>query len=409
MTGFWSSSEGEALQASRRQMTTLHLGFDLEPPSKRASQSIRRSASQIVRESIADDLTLRHGVVGPHWPRPRAALALDISVLSAARNAPRVDNICKWLLDEMTGLIYADDRQVKMLFARLWRARPPSVIADKPEPPGANSSTMYLEHAVERSAKTYVTVQSRADVRANLRAAKRLDDPWESSDQYESWKARDPVDAMMERDFLEDYRSGLNPDGSAFESEQYILTGRQLDFGSQAQLQRAVDQLFSSVMTAGAARRVIGTWQEWNPYVFNLGKLPRQGQRAAYQARLRQQLEERRNLYPQLFPMRTTSGISMVLIEEVGTVKDLDNLVREALPAILDVLRPPAAELPGWIADEADPATGDVDVPFIEVISIPANETDVEPGTVIFGLSDGLRGSSWWERATDEYYSVIEV
>jgi Holliday junction resolvase RusA-like endonuclease len=409
MTGFWSSSEGEALQASRRYMAALHLGFDLEPPSKRARQSIRRSASQRVRESIADDITLRRGVIGPKWPRPRAALALDISVHSAARNAPRIDNICKWLLDEMTGLIYADDRQVKMLFARLWRARTPSVTADKPEPPGANSLTTYVGHAVERSAKTYVTVQSRADVRANLRAANRLVDPLDPVDRYESWKARDPVEAMMEREVLEDYRAELNPDGSAFDSEQYILTGRQLEFRSQAQLQRGVDQLFSSVMATGAARRDIGSWHEWNPYIFNLGKLPRQGQSIAFQTHLRHRLEERRSIFPQLFPMRTTSGISMVLIEEVGTAKDLDNLVREALPAILDVLRPPAAELPGWIADEPDPATGDVDVPFIEVISIPANETNVEPGTVIFGLSDGLRTISWWERATDEYYSAMEV
>lgn len=390
----------------------------MEAPSKRARQGTRRSASQQLRAAFNDDPIVVHTRQSAPWPRPRAALALDISVFSAAPNAPRIDNICKWLLDEFKGLIYADDSQVKLLFARLWRPLLQPTPKIDPVVPESDPWSVTLadiqEAAGERSAKIHAAIQTRTNVLANLRAVAQLDERWDPMYEYDNWSAKDPIDAAFEREVLEDYRAGLDPEGTLFEREQHLITGRQLNFRDQAQMQRSVDQLFSTVMTQLPVDRFrlwrdIVTWHESNPYVFNLGRLPERGQGAAFQARLRNQLQNRRQRFPQFFPMRATSGISMVVFEETGHSKDLDNLVHEALPAILDVLRPPAADLPGWIANEADPATGAVDVPFVEVVSIPADKADIEPGTVVFGLSNGSRGSSWWHRATEYLYENIDL
>ncbi len=99
--------------------------------------------------------------------------------------------------------------------------------------------------------------------------------------------------------------------------------------------------------------------------------------------------------------MRSISGISMVLFESPDRSKDLDNLVGETLPDIIDVLRPPNRFVPGWIAEEAELDTVATDVPFIEVAAIPADRADMPPGSLILGLSGGMRGRSWWSLAAD--------
>jgi len=106
--------------------------------------------------------------------------------------------------------------------------------------------------------------------------------------------------------------------------------------------------------------------------------------------------------------MRATSGISMILFEDPQSGKDLDNLVRTVLPTVLNVLRPPQVDLPGWIANEPDPATGAVDIPFIEVAALPAAQAAMIPGSLIFGLSSGYRYESWWARIAEHVERTLE-
>jgi hypothetical protein len=138
------------------------------------------------------------------------------------------------------------------------------------------------------------------------------------------------------------------------------------------------------------------------PYVFDLGVLPEAGGSHAFKQNLRQLLEERRDKYPGLFPMRAKSGISMVVFEGGSHGKDLDNLIRTVLPDVLDVLRPPRTDRPGWVATAPDIESTCPDIPFIEVAAIPTTEADPPPGTVVFGLSGGHRYQSWWAKAESD-------
>ncbi len=334
--------------------------------------------------------------------------------------------MCKWLLDEIAGHVYADDRQVKMLFARVSRKLPSSPLPPPPDgedtswPGGDDTSDglerMYFDIAntdeEQRSPKLYIDAQTRSNVFADLRAVSHLEERWDPFNDEHGLDRLDPVDASFRRDDLSDYRAIFNTDSQEDIRERRLLSN-QIDHHDQRQQQQGVDLLFSSLFTDlpvdrfGFWKRVRG-WIHSMPYVFDVGVLPGHGESEAFRTRLRTLLKARRRQWPALFPMRARSGISMVLFEDPASGKDLDNLIRAVLPDILDVLRPQQRDLPGWLADEADPKDGVPDVPFIEVAAIPAGLADMPSGSVIFGLSGADRYNSWWKLAINHLERVLE-
>lgn len=383
---------------SRRRFESLRISVPVEAPTKKTRAGTRRKATDAIRDAFASDPVVEYARSVTAWPKPRAAIALDISVTNVSRNGARIDSICKWLLDELTGHVYADDRQVKLLFAHVWR--PLSAHDDASEifwggpPPWASSLD-------DRGPQLTITAQTRANVLADLRVASRLEERWDPFDDEHGVVHTDPpLDAALTRGRLLEYQSTLDPSEET-ERAEYRLLDHQIDFHDQAQQQRLVDLIFSSLLTDLPIDR-FGIWGRvrerlnYGPYLFDLGTLPERGQSTAFQQRLRKRLVSRRDQFPGLFPMRASSGISMILFEGPRGGKDLDNLIREVLPTILDVLRPPRSDLPGWIAEEPDPALGAVDIPFIEVAAIPAERADMPPGSLILGLSGGNRHQSWW-------------
>ncbi len=187
----------------------------------------------------------------------------------------------------------------------------------------------------------------------------------------------------------------------------------QIDYLDQTQQQQHVDLVFSSLLTDLPVDR-FGVWRRASarlahcPYIFNVGTLPERGETAVFERRLRQILEDRREQFPALLPLRARSGISMILFEKRGHSKDLDNLVRQTLPAILDLLRPPVHDHEGWLADAPDLSEAAVDIPFIEIASIPAEMSDMPPGSLVLGLSSADRFSSWWSLVADYVESRLE-
>ncbi len=351
---------------------------------------------------------------------------MDVYLSSGSRSGARVDSICKWLLDELAGLVYADDRQVKLLFARV--ARPVAIRRantsrkERGGDPAAVRSEFYEEFerllfvaeksgSTQRPSELYITAQSRANVLADLRAVSELEDRWNPFDEEQGLPREDPVKATFHRDDLVDYHAIFDTDSDADVLQRRLLSN-QIDYHDQAQQQSTVDLIFSSLFTQLPVDR-FGVWRSvrsqisYTPYVFDIGVLPRHGESAAFRERLRALLEKRRERWPGLFPMRARSGISMVLFEEQGNGKDLDNLIRTVLPDILEVLRPQQHDLQGWVADEADPAESTPDIPFIEVAAFPSQFADMPPGSVIFGLSTADRFDSWWSRATGHLERVL--
>lgn len=162
MRRFWDSEEAEAIRLMHRRSRALRLALPWEPPTKKSRPGARKNARDALTDAFENDELIQYVRQHARWPKPRAAIAFDIDVSGAGPNDPRIDSICKWLLDELAGHVYADDRQVKLLFARAWHLQPvaPADVAmfwGDAAPPTTHDTR-------DRTAMTYVTAQTRADV-----------------------------------------------------------------------------------------------------------------------------------------------------------------------------------------------------------------------------------------------------
>lgn len=425
MTRYWSTPHGLRTWYRYRRLDSLYVSAELVPPSKGALSSAKLRARETLHAAFAHSNRIAERYPRMRWPRPRAAVALDIALHGDATRAPRVDTICKWLLDELTDHVYRDDRQVKLLFARADRPdKKAEAVNSRVEPreggqtatteprndrwdtPGSESGAWAAPSTTPQpSPSLYIHARTRSNVLATLRAAAELPYDWDPIDDDDDYKYWNPYvrSYVGGRDRLVEYREWLQA-GTDPDPDEVTRAKRELDYHDQALQQRVVDIVFSSLFTFLPAQRFLG-WNifrerlETAPYIFDLGVLPAKGGSRAFKARLRQLLEQRRAQYPALFPMRAKSGISMVLFEDPTHGKDLDNLIRTVLPDVLDVLRPPRTDLPGWVATAADIESAFPDIPFLEAAAIPAENAGMPPGTVIFGLSGGHRYQSWWAKA----------
>ncbi|MFJ4166859.1 hypothetical protein ACIPY5_15010 [Microbacterium sp. NPDC089698] len=260
----------------------------------------------------------------------------------------------------------------------------------------------------------YVQARTRANVFAAIRALSELPhtmDLIDDDDDYKYWNPYVATYHGSRRDLVE-YRERLQASHPP-DLEEITRVERQLDYQDQAYEQRVADVLLSALFTLLPVQgqyvwSLLRDRLRAAPYVFDLGALPEAGRSHAFKQNLRQLLDERRNRYPELFPMRAKSGISMVVFEGGDHGKDLDNLIRTVLPDILDVLRPPRTDRPGWVATAPDIESTYPDIPFIEVAAIPAKDADPPPGTVVFGLSGGHRYQSWWAKAESDLERQLE-
>ncbi len=291
MSGFWESDNGIAAAASHRRMTALHLHLPIEPPTKRARQGAKRRAAAMLQSAFDMDLVISYARGKESWPKPRAAIALDISILGASRNPARVDTACKWLLDELNGKSYADDRHVTMLFARLWRPQEP---LDSPPASGADERAPDLGPlaAAERDPKLYLTARTRASVLADLRAVRQLENRWDPFADLPTLHTTDPFEADFQRELLLDYRASFDPSDA-----RHRQVGHQIDFHDQGQQQHYVDLVFSSLFTNLLVDRY-GFWNKvrdqlvYSPYIFDFGPIPARGESSTFRRHVREVLEE---------------------------------------------------------------------------------------------------------------------
>lgn len=348
-----------------------------------------------------------------NWPRPRADLALDVHIYSAEQNSPRIDTACKWLLDELGGpdagdVIYRDYRQVKWLFAS-------KSVRTASAAETANAAGSAFVEGIQvptdlgkLNPHIYVTAQTRANRIADMQLAIDLDPPWKPDEARWNPFLNDDI----ENDFDEDYLADLDPSGSDFDRSERARILHQLQYQRQASLLRGLDQLVPSLLRNfvsdplslyGWALPFVGH----SPYAFELGAIPEAtGDTLTFKVRIREQMSERKQRNPDLFPLRVIVGVTLLYFES-GQGKDLDNLVRTVLPILLDELQPPSEEQPYL---RPDTATGETaayrqnhrssDVQFIEAISLDTLPPGIEPGTAFLLLSSGWRHNSWWEDAS---------
>jgi hypothetical protein len=272
MDHFWRSAQGELIRFRRRREQSISISLPLELPTKRTRPGTKAKAKAALAEAFATDILARRAREVTLWPKPRAAVALDLHVWSGARTGARVDSVCKWLLDELAGLVYADDRQMKMLFARVSRPQsfPQIPVANSDEGPWGVSGGLYdefdrLARATSQSSSTrspqfHLMAQTRANVLADLRAGVELEERWDPFDDEHGLRREDPVDAMFRRDDLVEYHAFFNTDNDRDLLERRLLSN-QIDYHDQAQQQSAVDIVFSSLFTDLPVDR-FGIWGE---------------------------------------------------------------------------------------------------------------------------------------------------
>lgn len=410
---YWTTEAGLRLRDEYRSVSTLRLSLEQNPMTKGTKGKARKRE---LRELMFRDAGMWHGLdgkFGGRWPRPRANVVLDIAMRTTLRDPARIDKYCKWLLDELGGqqgdpIVYADDRQVKMLFARLDRsASEPSI---------------------------WVTAQTLTQVKEGLRRVADLENRWTVHEANWQLHLHGEVD--------DEYYEGVSPDflraagADADTIGEYALRDHvRLRLGYQLSLLALTDQLSSSVVFTHADKRFrdrvgLPTANKAlhqlldHGLAVDLGPLPtRSGESLAFKRRVSVKLTQLLTTRPWMTPLLPSVGVTVFYLE-TRAGKDLDNIFGEleVLPILLDTIRPPVRpladyspinDLRQWLEHDRNKSVATAgDIAFIEAVALK-DETDerLSPGSVIVALSHGERLESWWTNALqflDEHNREME-
>lgn len=402
-SGFWRSEQGRQQKAQQRMTSALRLALPIEPRSKRSSRNRDRDQlAELIQSGAKPWLELR-GRLGTMWPRTRAHIALDIHVSSNRKSSPRIDTICKWLLDELGGpnrdaIVFKDDKQVKLLFARK---------DVRSAPPDFGDRVVWGPGGVNGDPVIYVTAQRLSLTLEGVRSARALDPPWDPAKVETSPFIADEFEREADIDFL----GSLRPELGGFDKEQWERVSQKVVFDRQIGFLKSLDYLGALAVTEMAVRKhdlydwVIGPIRT-HPYAFELGPIPEaSGDSRTFKERVGALMSTARETYPQLFPLRPIVGVTLLYFES-GQGKDLDNLLRLVVPEVMRCLEPPDEDQLYWSADsplavrqrEGLGAAGH-ELQFVEAVALPRRPRSVTPGTAFLLLSDGWRHASWWAQA----------
>ena len=399
---FWKSPEG--LKIKFRKIRAGKSRAAVSTPL-RTKKSNKKADQAFIRERLLRQLSpwkIYWARKGIKLPRKRAGIALDFKFLSFARTTPRVDKICKWIIDELHGqgeesLLFYDDRQVKLLFALLIK----------------------VENRSDDSDLIYLTGQTFTNSISTIKMAASLDVPWNPID-FASQRSLGIYEFQFEGDYdgWRDYPRGIRPVGEELIRGKFANKLR-LQYECLKQVDMSVSRLLVDFST-GYTKRVSNwdreNWLAWmmkSPYVFNFGPLPEmKGERTLFVSDIKNLVESRVEDNPHLYPIFLDLGVTLIYFESKKG-KDLDNIFNEILPNILEIIRPIGSDVTHWsnieeIVDVQSESNlkknrgGNFSINFIEAISLPSPNTELYlPGTVIVCLARGDRDTSWWESAGD--------
>lgn len=373
---YWNSDEGKRTQDLARRLRTLHIRLDRQPLTKR---SAARSKGRNVdfAELLERATEIYRALPRDRWPKPRADIALDVSVSSP--QPPRVDSVCKWLLDllgsETRPAVYADDRQVAMLYARCW-------------PPHDERDPLML-----------ISARTAADARAALRRRHDPDerDHFDDLDDRRRDRRRADAELNFALDELNDARDSTDSAEERRSAEQRVRRAWQShDLG-------VVDEMIGSLYRVVAEGRTgdvsVGTTLKQLSSrripVFDLGELPyERGQSDDFRSRFRQVLTEFKASHRWWQTVEVPVGLS-IFYAPGPAGKDLDNILLDLVPVVIEVLDPPQYER--WTFDSLTIPW----ISFIEATRVPADE-DLPAGGLVVALTNGDRYRSWWSQAEDE-------
>ena len=302
-----NTSDNDAPKLIDRFRNEFELHLPMRPLSKKTRKRVRDRARKVIEAAYEESTDELQRV--DHWPAEQDSLAIDIEVFADDKNSPRVDNICKWFLDELGGpdntpLVYQDDRQIKLLFAKKWKPKSGEFIADK----GQLRTT---------SDEPLITVKARrldyVKAELNQAAEANLDSP-------DDGHARTPKELIARIETLSESIEIVEADNWASDrehlrklKEEFRYTHQLLNLQTVDSLMRQLfaDSLFDHPRPFAHSLHSLARL----PFVFNLGPLPSSGASPAFKQARATLLTEARNKFTHLFPLHLPVGLTVLYFE----------------------------------------------------------------------------------------------
>ncbi|PWK90971.1 hypothetical protein C8D88_101999 [Lentzea atacamensis] len=425
--GFWDSWRGREIRWRERWLRTRLLQIEGEPEQKGRRGGRKRSAT--TQHRLIDQLAERR------WRAFTGPVALDIDFHVGASQPPAIHRLAKYLLDVLgpalpgvdrrrRHVLYRDDRQVKLLYVRIWRSRTAS---DK-----ANGRTM-------------INARPLRDVVEDMNLLRDVRDCGNCS--YLSTDGDDGPFRTIETPEI-DPESAFDVDlaASPEQAEEWAELNDWLKDHDRAGIQEAIllsaEAHLASVLCAaphwieGACAEAKNDFREAlsggfydelvrigseyrrmllsEPIAFPLPGLPgASGESGVFKAEVLQALELLLRRRPFFDPLLVPLKVSFLVVPPKQG-KDLDNVALTLLPLLHEVLQP---NLESWLmrrarrsheglsevegASRGQQSMSDRSVVAYEVIELKRGAGDPPEGHLCLALGSGSEFGSIWVRVAD--------
>lgn len=408
---YWQSPEAMERKWRDRWLQTARPIVEQEPRQKRSTS--RRMAAEFrhrVRTEVA---------TGPGWPKPRAALALDLDFWATSRQPPAIWRLPKNYLDLLGGttataedpgpVLYEDDGQVKLLYASLARS------------PAGSRGRIHVE------ARTRTAAMHDMQLAGELLELGELDDTF--------WAEADPNDLPGENegDQPDDLAARMRFHDKAqyqamvlgsndrvlrsvfFRAARWLLTGCNADADRLHRLgmvgRQGVAELVTRMAETNAAEREL----LWSTIGIELPPLPVQhGGGAVFREAVRSSIHTFVERHPDLQPLVVPLRVSVLVVPpryRRGRIKDLDNILIDVLSILEAEVSPnamPWTLAPPLSEDGAEPAEVEARPPVAgsqtwayHVMELHRGDNDPDEGSLVIVPGLAWNRRSIWVEASD--------
>jgi hypothetical protein len=433
-TRYWNTRRAQERAFWLRDLGTARAIIPHEP---------RRKGSRGQQEAASFQSDARAQLqIWSSWPRPRAALAVDLMFHTTERQPPKLWHLPKHYLDLLgesdpsTGvapLLYRDDRQVKMLYASVdhgWNASAPkegAILIDARTRTNALHVMDLADQLAQREGSP--PLGRREDLpydpygeewglaEEDLRTASALERRGDVESQY--------IAEVMRHRVRLHRQAGLLDSNDEWLTRVFLGNARRLVTGNDGRdraNQEAATRLgFEPVITPEDqitfARHLLT-----GLYPIELPPLPNvHGEGSAFRKRVDQICDQYVVAHPGLFPLVVPLQVTVLVVppdRHHRNSADLDNILIKILAAVDEHMKPPISPwflgpLPpeGLLIDDQSARTfqqqgrdrarslGRTSLWAYQIIELARTRQDAAAGQVLLILGHGMNRDSLWSRA----------
>jgi len=419
---YFNTREGQIHLRFRRSLDTVYIHVLQQPLSKNA---MHHTDKVIFQQEVLRQLTSQKR-------RPfRSDIILELTFFITGKNPPSIHTLAKNYLDLLgkplsksginrSGLLYADDRQVKLLIVN------------------CHFGTITAEPSV------WIKASRLSHFVSDLRLLDKIrTDSFEESEtdrygmrsgfQFDSDKVNDLYDSIEQ--YSEELSDVVNDRGSwvksfgqaAFDSiRRHLAQSIQMKYLQSMRL--TLDQLISIYMAAftraepsnlldlllSALREQSRDFYISTPFSLNLTHIPgKSGENQVFRKAVKGALADFKTRHSMLFPLTTPVRAIIIHIPPRDGGIDLDNLARKLIPLVLEILAPPTTSISQLDVEDITDGARKVflqgllrrmegfpkhSVASLEILEVPRLAKDPPEGSVRFIFCDALDFENCWGR-----------